>query len=89
LLDLRGALIDRDHRQFALGLDRQAAQVIHDRLPLLDLATSAFPRPRGDTARVHRARRRQQVGRVAARVVECLDPRREGLTLLVLGDKRQ
>jgi hypothetical protein len=63
--------------------------VIHDRLPFLDLADSVLPRPRGDTALVHRTRRRQQVERVGARVVECLDPRCEGLPRLVLGDKSQ
>ena len=43
----------------------------------------------GDTALIHRARRRQQIGRITARVVECFDLRFEGLTLLVLGHKRQ
>ncbi len=87
--DLCGALIDRDRGKFALAFDRQTAEVIHDRLPFLDLPDSVFLRPGGDTGLIHRARRRQQVGRVAARVVECLDPRFEGLTLLVLGHESQ
>jgi hypothetical protein len=33
--DLCGAFVDRYHGQFALALDRQAAEVIHDRLPLV------------------------------------------------------
>src|ERR1039457_369963 len=33
--------------------------------------------------------RRQQVGRIVARVVECLDPGLERLALLVFGHKRQ
>ena len=43
-----------------------------------------------DAGLIHRVpERRQQVGRVTARVVERLDLRLEGLTLLVLGHKRQ
>ena len=64
--------------------------MIHDRLPLLDLPQSVFPRSRGDAAFVHCARRRQQVGCiVVARVVERLDARCERLTLLVFGYKSQ
>ena len=51
--------------------------------------TAPFPVAVATLALIHRARRRQQVGRVAARVVERLDLRREGLPVLVLGDERQ
>jgi hypothetical protein len=71
--DLRGALIDGDRGQFALPLDRQLAEAIHDRLPFFDLAGSTPSGPGGDTTLVQRARRGQQIGRVAARIVECLD----------------
>lgn len=36
--NFRGASIDGDHRQFALHLGWQAAQLFHDGLPFLDLA---------------------------------------------------
>src|SRR6266545_7078828 len=88
-LDLSRALIDRDRGQFAFALGRQPAEVIHDRLPFLDLPGGALPRRGGHAALVHHAWGRQQVGRVAARVVEGLDPRRERLPLLVLGNERQ
>jgi len=43
----------RAHRlgswKFALVLDRQAAEVVHDRLPFLDLPDPVLPLPRGDT----------------------------------------
>ena len=65
--DLGGALIHRD--------DRQAAEVVHDRLPLLDLPDSAVPRHGINAGVIHRADRRQQVGRVTAWIVECLDRR--------------
>jgi len=41
-------LIDRDHGQLALLPDRQTAQVIHDRLPFLDLAGYAMSRANGN-----------------------------------------
>src|SRR5271155_1819125 len=87
--DLHSTFIDRDCRQFAVALGRQTSEVIHDRLPFLGLADTAVSHPYGDAVFIYRTRRRQQVGGVLARVVKCLDPRREGLTRLVLGHKRQ
>jgi hypothetical protein len=87
--NLHSAFIDRDCRQFAVALGWQTSEVIHDRLPFLDFADSAVSCPYGDAVFIYRTRRRQQVGGVLARVVKCLDPRREGLTRLVLGHQRQ
>ena len=56
----------RYHRQLARILDRQAAEVVHDRLPFLDLPDCAVPRHGINTGVIHRADRRQQVGRVTA-----------------------
>ena len=39
--DLCSTVIDRNHGQFARVLDRQAAEVIHDRLPFLDFQDRA------------------------------------------------
>ena len=63
--------------------------MIHDRLPFLDLLKSAFLSYRGEAGLVHRACRRQQVWRVAARVFQRLNPRIQRLTFLGLGYKRQ
>ena len=82
--DLSGAFIDRDHGKFARAFYRKSSKVIHDRLPFLDLRDSAFPLRGGDAAPVHRAGWRQQIGRVIARVVECLDLRFKRLTCLFL-----
>src|SRR5271157_2583241 len=73
--DLGGALIHQDDRQFARVLDRQAAEVVHDRLPLLDLPDRAVPRHGINAGVIHRADGRQQVGRVTAWIVERLDRR--------------
>jgi len=43
----------------------------------------------GNTPLVHHTRRREQVGRLAARVLERLDPRLEGLPRSVLGHEAE
>src|ERR1022692_1731091 len=64
---LRGAPIYRDDRKVALSLDRQAAKVIHDRLPFLDLSDGPLVSLGVDAGIIHRVRRRQQVRSVAIR----------------------
>ncbi len=57
--DLGSPIIHWDYGQRALARDGETAQMIHDRLPFLDLFDSTVPRSRRETAFVHRAPRRQ------------------------------
>ena len=45
--------------KFARAFNWQTAEVIHDRLPFLDLPNSVIHRPGGDTSLIYRTRRRQ------------------------------
>src|SRR5690349_20768237 len=53
--DLGRAAIDRHDRELPRLLHRQLAQVVHDGLPLLDLADTVLAGSSGDARLVHRA----------------------------------
>src|ERR1019366_9864972 len=87
--NLCGTLIDRDCGKLASVLDREGPDIIHDRLPFLDLPDWAVARRGGDAALIHRARRRQQIRGAMPGVVKRLNLRLEGPALLVLGHEEK
>ena len=85
----RCAFVHRNDRQLSFILRRQTAKVVHDCLPLFDLVNSTVSFSGCNAATIHFSLRRHQLGRAGARFVECLDPRFERLTILVLGNQLQ